>query len=220
MGRTTATIRDIDPEREPILRLDRMDCLLNWQTVQRIKKMQPDGTLVDTVNAKFREIQEFKLKKSDPAPYRMSLEGERVRRALGCMSDRYRAMAREENMPEDLLQRTVGNNENNTNGSTEGSTDEDTVSIATTDINYCKLVAEGSKRRAEMESLGRSGQEKQAGQVNSSRGRGMNNAECIGKWTVCTLAMPNDRSTLTPNNLPVLVCGVIYYNKSKTYRYR
>ena len=187
MGRTTATIRDIDPEREPILRLDRMDCLMNYQTVRRIKKMLPDGTLVDTYNAKFREIQELKLKKSDPAPYRMSLEGERVRRALGCMSDRYCAMAREENMPEDLLQRTVGNNENNTNGSTEGSTDEDTVSIATTDINYCKLVAE---------------------------------AECIGKWTVCTLAMPNDRSTLTPNNLPVLVCGVIYYNKSKTYRYR
>jgi hypothetical protein len=35
-----------------------------------------------------------------------------------------------------------------------------------------------------------------------------------------TLVMPNDKSNLTPNNLPVLVCGVIYYNKSKTYRYR
>ncbi len=90
----------------------------------------------------------------------------------------------------------------------------------TTDINYCRLVAEGSKRRAEMESLGQAGQEKQAGQVNSSRECGLNNAECIGKWTICTLVMPYDRSTLTPNDLPVLVCGAIYYNKSKNYQYR
>jgi hypothetical protein len=180
--------------------------------------MQPDGTLVDNVNAKFHEIQKFKLQKSEPAPYQMSLEGARVGMALGCMGDQYLAFAREENMPEDLLLRTVGNRESSSSGSTQSITDDDdTVSIATTDINYCKLVAEGSKRRAEMESLGWSGQEKQAGQVNSSRGQGLNNAECIGKWTVCTLAMPNDRSALTPNNLPV---GVIYYNKSKTYRYR
>ncbi len=56
-------------------------------------------------------------------------------------------------------------------------------------------------------------------QVSSSRGHGLNNAECIGKWTIFTLAMPNDRNTLTPNNLPVLVCGVIYDNKSKRYGY-
>jgi hypothetical protein len=150
--------------------------------VQRIKVMQPDGTLVDNVNAKFHEIQEFKLQKSEPAPYRMSLEGARVGRALGHMSNRYRAFAQEEGMPEDLLLRTVGNRESSSSSSTQSITDVDaTVSIATTDINYCKLVVEGSKRRAEMESLERSGQEKQAGQVNSSRGQGLNNAECIGK---------------------------------------
>jgi hypothetical protein len=117
-------------------------------------------------------------------------------------------------MPEDLLLRTVGNKEkspsNSTNGSgTQGSTDDDTVSIATTDINYCQLVASSGRRRAEMESLGQAGQERQASQVNSSRGHGLNNAECFGKWTICTFQMPNDRSTLTPNNLPVLVCGFI-----------
>ncbi len=99
MGRTTATIRDIDPERDPILRLDCMDCLMSTQQVQRVKVMQPDGTILDNVNAKFRKIPDFKLKKSEPAPYRMSLEGAKIGRALACLSDRYRAFAQEEGMP-------------------------------------------------------------------------------------------------------------------------
>jgi hypothetical protein len=53
MGRMTATIRDIDPERNPILRLDHIDCLSKTQQVQLIKVIQPNGTLVDNVNAKF-----------------------------------------------------------------------------------------------------------------------------------------------------------------------
>jgi hypothetical protein len=58
-------------------------------------------------------------------------------------------------MPEDLLLRTVGNREISPSGSILSiNNDDDTVSIATTDTNYCRLVAEGSKRRAEMESLG------------------------------------------------------------------
>jgi len=40
------------------------------------------------------------------------------------------------------------------------------------------------------------------------------------KWSICTLEMPNDKSTLTPNHLPVQVCGVIWYKRSGTIRYR
>jgi hypothetical protein len=43
--------------------------------------------------------------------------------------------------------------------------------------------------------------------------------ECIGKWSICTLEMPSDKCTLTPNHLPVQVCGVTYYKKSGTVRY-
>lgn len=44
--------------------------------------------------------------------------------------------------------------------------------------------------------------------------------ECIGRGIVCTVEMPKDKRTLTPNHLPVMVCGVIYYKKSGSIRYR
>jgi hypothetical protein len=56
--------------------------------------------------------------------------------------------------------------------------------------------------------------------VNSSRGGGENTIECIGKWSVCTLETPKDKSTFTPNHLPVQVCKVICYKKSDKIRYR
>ncbi len=59
------------------------------------------------------------------------------------MSDQYCAFAQQEGMPEDLLLRTVGNREISLSGSTQSiNDDDDTVSIVTTDINYCRLVAE------------------------------------------------------------------------------
>jgi hypothetical protein len=33
------------------------------------------------------------------------------------------------------------------------------------------------------------------------------------------LEMPNDKSTLTPNNRLVLVCGILFYKKTENYRY-
>lgn len=83
LGKRTATIRDIDPDRSPILRLDTQDPLLDTHQVQRIQVLQPNGTLINNPNPQFREIKEYRLKKSRPAPYRMSLNGERVARALG-----------------------------------------------------------------------------------------------------------------------------------------
>ena len=102
MGRRTATVRDIDPHRDPMLRLDTMDYLRD-HCVQRIKVLQQDGSLVENMDAKWREIQEFRLKKSDPASYCMSIEGARVGRLLGQLSDQYLATAEELGMPQDLL---------------------------------------------------------------------------------------------------------------------
>ena len=87
--------------------------------------MQPDGTLADNVNAKFWEMQEFKLQELDPAPYRMSLEGARIGRALRCKSDQHCAFAQEEDVLEDLLLRTVGNREISPSGSTQSINDDD-----------------------------------------------------------------------------------------------
>ncbi len=68
MRRMTATIRDIDPERDPILMLDCMDCLSKRQQVQRIKVMQPDGTLVDNVNATFERYKSLSCKSQTLLP--------------------------------------------------------------------------------------------------------------------------------------------------------
>jgi hypothetical protein len=50
MGERNATIRDIDPDRDPMLRLETMDPLSWSHRVKRVKVMQPDGTLLTTHN--------------------------------------------------------------------------------------------------------------------------------------------------------------------------
>jgi hypothetical protein len=99
----------------------------------------------------------------------------------------------------------------------EESEEEEYSSIATNDVNYHELVLAGTSTRDELEDKGRKGQKKQADDINKARfGKG---GEVIGKWTVCTLAMPMDRNDFTPKNLPVLVCGHNYYKRSKIIRY-
>ncbi len=44
-GRRTATIRDIDPNHDSPLRLDNVDSLNMYDSVQCYKILQPDGTL-------------------------------------------------------------------------------------------------------------------------------------------------------------------------------
>jgi hypothetical protein len=120
-------------------------------------------------------------------------------------------------MLEDLMQRTLPmNNTEETLHSDSNKTienDED-MFIATGDINYCNLVSKRGATRAEMESLGHTGKQKQALQVNRKRGGGETNMECTSKWSICTSEMTKNKSTLTPHHLPVQVCGVIYCWKS------
>jgi len=220
MGRRTATVRDIDPNRDPMLRLDTMDYLRRDHCVQRIKVLQPDGTMVENIDAKWREIQEFRLHKSAPAPYRMSVDGARVGRLLGRLSDQYLASAEELGMPQDLLISNASNKENIPQKDPTRESNDEEATVESMEINFCKLVAEGGQKRAELENLGRAGQEKQAKQVNKNRGNGGNCEEVIGKWTICTLEMPRDKNNLTPNNLPVLICGVSYFKKTGLFRYK
>jgi hypothetical protein len=105
-GWRTATIRDIDPKRmSNPLRLDNMDCLNMYHCVRRHKVLQPDGTLLEIPEDqhKWRWIKEFKLKKSKPAPYRMSTEGRRVGSLWRGLTDEYMAFAEEQGMPQDIM---------------------------------------------------------------------------------------------------------------------
>lgn len=106
-GRRYATIRDIDPNRDPPLRLDNMECLDMYHLVSRHKIRQPDGTLLDNEDGKVGWIKEFKLKKSKPAPYRMSTEGARLGALWSGLTDEYMALAEEQGMPQDLMCRTT-----------------------------------------------------------------------------------------------------------------
>jgi hypothetical protein len=78
-GRRIATIRDIDHNHDPPLRLDNMEYLDMYHLVQRYKIQQPDGKILDNEKTgKVDWIRDFKLKKSKPAAYRMSTEGARL----------------------------------------------------------------------------------------------------------------------------------------------
>ncbi len=74
----TATIRGINPNHDPPLRLDNMEYLDMYHDVKCIKIWQPDRTLLDKENGKIGWIRDFKLKKLEPAPYRISTEGARL----------------------------------------------------------------------------------------------------------------------------------------------
>jgi hypothetical protein len=222
-----ATIRDIDPKRKDNpLRLDNMDCLNMYHCVARYKILQPDGTLqeIPEDEQKWRWIKEFKLKKSKEAPYRMSTEGRRVGSLWRGLTDEYMAFAEREGMPQDMMcmpataptTATVGDSEeyDSDSGSGDASTE---LAEPTDQINFHKMVMEKTNDRNAMESRARAGQRKQAEEVNKDRGGGQ---EVLGKWTVCNIKMPKDRNAFTPNNLPALICGTVYYKNSKKIRYQ
>jgi hypothetical protein len=81
-----------------------MDCLNMYFSVARYKILQPDGSLVEIPEPRtWRWIKEFKLKKSKPAPYRMSTEGARVGSLWRGLTDEYMAFAEEQGMPQDMM---------------------------------------------------------------------------------------------------------------------
>jgi hypothetical protein len=100
----------------------------------------------------------------------------------------------------------------------ESEEDEDYSSVATDAINYHDVTLKGAARRERLECTARTGQKKQAEDVNKCRIS--QSGELIPKWSVCTLIMPSDKNDFTPKNLPVLVCGSYFYKKSNLVRYR
>jgi hypothetical protein len=120
----------------------------------------------------------------------MSSQGARVGRLLVRLSNQCTNIAQQEEIPQDLMQKTIMYtvNASTSNHDSSNTTEEDEkTSISMANINYCQLVTEGGsgKTRREMESFGCAGQEKEAKQVNSRRGGGENTVECIGKRSIC-----------------------------------
>jgi hypothetical protein len=74
-----------------------------------------------------------------------------------------------------------------------------------------------TKVKKKLESIGRAGQRSQAEEVNKRRG---SDGAILGKWTFCTVKMPKDKNALTPSNLPVMICGTLYFKNSDSIRYR
>ena len=134
------------------------------------------------------------------------------------------AFAEREGMPQGMMcmpataptTTTVGDSEeyDSDSGSGDASTE---LAEPTDQINFHKMMMEKTNDRNAMESRARAGQRKQAEEVNKDRGGGQ---EVLGKWTVCNIKMPKDRNAFTPNNLPALICGTVYYKNSKKIRYQ
>jgi len=100
----------------------------------------------------------------------------------------------------------------------ESKEDEGYSSVVTDAINYHNIMLKGAAQRERLECTARTGQKKQAEDVNKSRIS--QSGELIPKWYICALIMPSDKSDFTPKNLPVLVCDSYFYKKSNLVRYR
>jgi len=100
----------------------------------------------------------------------------------------------------------------------ESKEDEGYSSVVTDAINYHNITLKGAAQKERLECTARTGQKKQAEDVNKSRIS--RSGELIPKWSICTLIMPRDKNDFTPKNLPVLVCGSYFYKKSNLVRYR
>jgi hypothetical protein len=93
--------------------------------------LQPDGTLVEIPEPRhWRWIKEFKLKKSKPAPYRMSTEGARVGSLWRGLSDKVIAMAEEQGMPQDFMCRTTTVQQDDASVGSTDSSDSDTEIVS------------------------------------------------------------------------------------------
>jgi len=217
--------------------LDNGDGLGADQQVRRDKYVQ-DGELVTNERGTLKYVSEYVLHNSIEEEYkrtgRMSYA-----RALGKVTEAYRNIATEHNMPIDIVYGKICDDDvptddengcslssvSNANSLGPAQNEDDNLaeesrapSAATEQMNFHAVVAAGSHARARLEEIARNGKKKQAVAVNQARMS--NGGEIIGKWTMCTLAMPADKNDFTPKNLPVMVCGHYVYTKTRTIRYR
>jgi len=237
LGRRSSRIILIDRHSDTPLCLDNGDRLGADQQVRHDKYVQ-DGELVTNERGMFKYVSEYVLHNSIEEEYkrtgRMSYA-----RALGKVTEAYRNIATEHNMPIDIVYWKICDDDvptddengcslssvSNANSLGPAQNEDDNLaeesrapSAATEQMNFHAVVAAGSHARARLEEIARNGKKKQAVAVNQARMS--NSGEIIGKWMMCTLAMPADKNDFTPKNLPVMVCGHYVYTKTRTIRYR
>lgn len=107
-GERIATVIQVRPKEDPILRLDNNEVLLSTAQVKRIRVMKR-GTLEEHPQGLYREIQEFKLQKAGPLPgYHKSTEAQRLGKVMQRFQDQYMQIAEEHGMPIDLINRCNG----------------------------------------------------------------------------------------------------------------
>jgi len=102
-GERVATVVQVRPKEDPILRLDNNEVLLSTTQVKRIRVMKR-GALEEHPQGLYREIREFKLLKAGPLPgYQKSIEARRLGKIVQKLQDQYIQTAEQQGMPVDLL---------------------------------------------------------------------------------------------------------------------
>ena len=225
----TATVMEVDPEKDIPLRLSNNDCLEPMKEVKRIKVMNC-GVLQDHPRGIFRYIAEFKLVKAGPLPghKRKSMEAVRLENIMGRFTRDYLRVADEQGMPQDLIclptkpPQDVMTSKKGDDAMTqdeednkETSVDEDTTKSGT---NYHQMYLKATQQRREIEAKAAAAQKKQAEDVNKNRE--WEGGLVLEKGLVCVLKCPKERNTLSPPYLPVEIIEVITYSKTNTIRYK
>jgi hypothetical protein len=144
-----------------------MDPLQSTHRVKCVKIMQSDGTLVENAAATWREISEYRVKKSAEAPYQISRKGARVGSILGRLSNEYVTVAWRDGMPRDLLQRVIPNtgvkSSTHDDGGEESSTQyegndncmthDDGISAIEEDVDSTSYIRDSNNEREEAENV-------------------------------------------------------------------
>ena len=104
-GERTATVIEVIPENNPMIRLDNMGIIDPMSSLKRIKTVV-NGTLIDNPNPKWRWLEEFLLIPGtikDNKNYRKSRLGQHVGNVLKRLKRQSMELSKELGMPQDLL---------------------------------------------------------------------------------------------------------------------
>lgn len=104
-GERTATVIEVIPENNPMIRLDNMGIIDPTSSLKRIKILA-NGTLIDNPNPKWRWLEEFYLipgKLNTGTKYQKSVLGQHVGNLMKRLKRQSMEYAKELGMPQDLL---------------------------------------------------------------------------------------------------------------------